>query len=188
MGWRSEQSYSQDLRDRVLGTVDSGMAIRTVAATFGVSIAYIYKTLMRRRLPDDAGINPNRGHKSAQALARAVAVAGGAHALSTGHHAGAGTSLAAGRAWSAAQHRRDLERGASIWPVVQKSPARGRAGSPRSRRQAQSCGERRSRSSTLKASSSSTRRASLRRWRGCMAGRRSASGAVAMCRLGTGKP
>ena len=38
------------------------MAVRAVAATFGVSIAYIYKALMRRRLTGDAGINPNRGH------------------------------------------------------------------------------------------------------------------------------
>jgi hypothetical protein len=29
MGWRSGQSYSQDLRERVLGAVDSGMAVST---------------------------------------------------------------------------------------------------------------------------------------------------------------
>jgi len=48
----------------VLGAVDGGMAVRAAApaATFGVSIAYIYKALMRRRLTGDAGINPNRGH------------------------------------------------------------------------------------------------------------------------------
>ena len=57
MGWRSGQSYSQDLRDRVLGAVDGGMAVRAAAARFGVSIAYIYKALMRRRLTGDAGIN-----------------------------------------------------------------------------------------------------------------------------------
>ena len=56
MGWRSGQSYSQDLRDRVLGVVDGGMAVRAAAATFGVSIAYIYKALMRRRLTGDAGM------------------------------------------------------------------------------------------------------------------------------------
>lgn len=50
MGWRSGQSYSQDLRDRVLGAVDGGMAVRQVAVTFQVSIAYIYKALIRRRL------------------------------------------------------------------------------------------------------------------------------------------
>jgi len=62
MSWRSGQSYSQDLRDRVLGAVDGGMAARQAAATFKVSIAYIYKALIRRRLTGDAGINPRRGH------------------------------------------------------------------------------------------------------------------------------
>lgn len=62
MGWRSGQSYSQDLRERVLGAVDGGAVVRQVAATFGVSVAYIYKALIRRRLTGDAGINPNRGH------------------------------------------------------------------------------------------------------------------------------
>lgn len=41
LGWRTGQSYSQDLRDRVLGAVDGRMAVRAAAATFGVSIAYI---------------------------------------------------------------------------------------------------------------------------------------------------
>ena len=31
MGWRSGQSYSQDLRDRVLSAVDGGMAVRQAA-------------------------------------------------------------------------------------------------------------------------------------------------------------
>ena len=63
MGWRSGQSYSQDLRDRVLAAVDGGMAVRRAAATFGVSPAYIYKALIRRRLTGDSGPNPNRGHR-----------------------------------------------------------------------------------------------------------------------------
>ncbi len=64
MGWRSGQSYSQDLRDRVIGAVDGGMAVRQAAVTFGVSIAYIYKALIRRRLTGDSGPNPNRGHRA----------------------------------------------------------------------------------------------------------------------------
>ena len=54
MGWRSGQSYSQDLRDRVIGAVDGGAPVRQVAGTFGVSIAYIYKALIRRRLTGTA--------------------------------------------------------------------------------------------------------------------------------------
>jgi hypothetical protein len=38
------------LRDRVLAAVDGGIAARQAAATFKVSIAYIYKALIRRRL------------------------------------------------------------------------------------------------------------------------------------------
>lgn len=39
MSWRSGQSYSQDLRDRVLRAVDGGMPVRQAAPMFGVSIA-----------------------------------------------------------------------------------------------------------------------------------------------------
>jgi transposase len=60
MGWRSGQSYSQDLRDRVIGAVDGGMAVRQATVTFGVSIAYIYKALIRRRLTGDSG--PSAGN------------------------------------------------------------------------------------------------------------------------------
>ena len=49
MSWRSGQSYSQDLRDRILAAVDGGTAVRRVATLFGVSTAYIYKALIRRR-------------------------------------------------------------------------------------------------------------------------------------------
>ena len=59
IGWRSGQSYSQDLRDRVLVTVDGGVAVRR-AATFGVSPACIYKSLIRRRLTGDSQPNANR--------------------------------------------------------------------------------------------------------------------------------
>jgi len=62
LGWRSGQSYSQDLRDRVLKAVDGGVPVRQAAETFQVSIAYIYKALIRHRMTGDARINPNRGH------------------------------------------------------------------------------------------------------------------------------
>jgi transposase len=50
MGWRSGQSYSADLRERVLATIDTGLPTARVAERFDVSISFIYKALKRRRL------------------------------------------------------------------------------------------------------------------------------------------
>lgn len=41
--------YSQDLRERVLSAVDSGMAPPEVAEIFAVTVSYVYKILIRRR-------------------------------------------------------------------------------------------------------------------------------------------
>ena len=137
MGWRSGQSYSQDLRDRVLGAVDGGTAVRTVAVTFGVSIAYIYKALIRRRLTGDAGINPNRGHAPRKLTGEQEL------ALATHMRSRPGITLAQAQAWLLAEHGIELSSGAT-WNAVhrlglsfKKSPARGRAGSARRRRAAQ---------------------------------------------------
>lgn len=54
----------------------------------------------------------------AQALPGAGTGAVGAHPLAAGDHAGAGASVAAGRARHRAQHRRDVECGATARPVV----------------------------------------------------------------------
>lgn len=137
MGWRSGQSYSQDLRDRVLGAVDGGMPVRQAAATFGVSVTYIYKALIRRRLTGDAGINPNRGHRPRK-LSPDQEQALAAHMRSR-----PGITLAQVQAWLLAEHGVEISAGAT-WNAVRrlglslkKSPARGRAGSIRRRRQAQ---------------------------------------------------
>jgi transposase len=61
--WRRGRSYSQDLRGRVLAAVDGGMAVRQAAPLFRVSVSYIYKALIRRRVTGDPGANPNRGHR-----------------------------------------------------------------------------------------------------------------------------
>lgn len=50
MGWVSGQSYSEDLRSRVLAAVDRGGRVYELAPLFGVSVSYIYKALARRRL------------------------------------------------------------------------------------------------------------------------------------------
>ena len=40
------QSYSEDLRGRVLAAVDGGMAARAAAKLFRVSVSYIYEALI----------------------------------------------------------------------------------------------------------------------------------------------
>lgn len=137
MGWRSGQSYSQDLRDRVLAAVDGGTAVRQVAVTFKVSVSYIYKALIRRRLTGDAGPNPNRG-RPPRKLSGGQEVALAAHIRSR-----PGITLAQARAWLKAEHGVILSTGA-MWNAAKrlglsfkKSPARGRAGSAGRRRAAQ---------------------------------------------------
>ena len=63
MTWRRGQCYSQDLRDRVLSSVDDGTPVYRTAKLFRVSVSYIYKALDRRRRTGDSGPNPNRGHR-----------------------------------------------------------------------------------------------------------------------------
>ena len=131
MGWRSGQSYSQDLRDRVIRAVDGGMAVQRAAATFGVSVAYIYKALIRRRLTGDSGPNPNRGHR-ARKLTPDQEVALASHIRSR-----PGITLAQAQAWLVAEHSVSLSIGAT-WNAARrlglsfkKSHARGRAGQAR---------------------------------------------------------
>ena len=45
MGWRRGQTYSQDLRDRVLGA--ELLTARQAAARFGVSVSYVVKARQR---------------------------------------------------------------------------------------------------------------------------------------------
>jgi transposase len=46
-------AYSQDLRDRVMAAVDSGLGVYSAAPLFRVSVSYIYKALGRRRATGD---------------------------------------------------------------------------------------------------------------------------------------
>jgi transposase len=64
MTWRSGQAYSQDLRERVLSAVDAGMAVREAAPLFRVSISYIYKAMIRRRVTGETMARPQRCHMS----------------------------------------------------------------------------------------------------------------------------
>src|SRR3977135_4455185 len=58
MAWRQGQSYSEDLRARVLAAVDGGMAARAAARVFRGSVSDIYKALIPRCRTGEAGSRP----------------------------------------------------------------------------------------------------------------------------------
>ncbi len=129
MVWRSGQSYSQDLRDRVIWAVDGGMAVREAATIYKVSIAYIYKALIRRRVTGNTGVKQNRG-RPPRKLSPEQELALGAHIRSR-----PGITLAQAQAWLLAEHSASLCTGA-MWKAAKrlglsfkKSPARSRTGS-----------------------------------------------------------
>jgi transposase len=64
MAWRSGQSYSVDLRSRVLATIDGGLPAREAAARFRVSVSYIYKALGRRAATGEVEARPQRNHQA----------------------------------------------------------------------------------------------------------------------------
>lgn len=113
MGWRSGQSYSQDLRDRVLGAVDGGMAAREAATIYKVSVAYIYKALIRRRLTGDAGINPGRGRPPRKLSIEQEA------GLMAHIRSRPGITLIQAQAWLQAEHGIDLSTGA-VWNTARR--------------------------------------------------------------------
>ena len=111
MVWRQGQSYSEDLRARVLAAVDGGMAARAAAVLFRVSVSYIYKALIRRRRTGETSASTRRGHRPrklspAQEAALAEQIA--AHPDLT---------LAALQAWLLAEHGVWLSNGA-MWMAV----------------------------------------------------------------------
>jgi transposase len=63
MAWRQGQSYSEDLRARVLAAIDGGLATRVAASVFRVSVSYIYKALIRRRRTGEVSASTRRGHR-----------------------------------------------------------------------------------------------------------------------------
>jgi transposase len=111
MAWRQGQSYSEDLRGRVLAAVDGGMAARAAARVFRVSVSYIYKALIRRRRTGETGASSRRGHrprKLTPAQETALAEQITAHPDLT---------LAALQAWLLTEHGVRLSNGA-IWSAV----------------------------------------------------------------------
>ena len=64
MAWKSGQSYSLDLRSRVLAAVDGGLPAREAAGRFQVSVSYIYKALGRRAATGEVEARPQRNHQA----------------------------------------------------------------------------------------------------------------------------
>jgi transposase len=111
MAWRRGQSYSEDLRARVLAAVDGGMAARAAARLFRVSVSYIYKALIRRRRTGEVSASSRRGHRP-----RKLTVAQEA-ALASHIAAHPDLTLAALQIWLVDQHAVRLSNGA-MWSAV----------------------------------------------------------------------
>src|SRR3954451_11811499 len=74
MVWKSGQSYSTDLRSRVLAAVDSGSSAKIVARQFQVSVSYIYKALGRRAATGETEARPQRNHQELKLAAHHDAI------------------------------------------------------------------------------------------------------------------
>jgi transposase len=53
--------HSQDLRERVMAAVDSGMGAFQAVSVFQVSVSYIYKALERRQTTGETSARPWAG-------------------------------------------------------------------------------------------------------------------------------
>jgi len=111
MSWRQGQSYSEDLRARVLAAVDGGMAARAAARVFRVSVSYIYKALIRRRQTGQASASTRRGHRPRKLVPAQEA------ALAEHITAHPDVTLAALQAWLWDEHEVRLSNGA-MWSAV----------------------------------------------------------------------
>ena len=156
MAWRQGQSYSEDLRGRVLAAIDGGMAARSAASVFRVSVSYIYKALIRRRRTGEVSASSRRGHRPRK-LTPEQETALAAHIA-----AHPDVTLAALQAWLAAEHAVRLSNGA-MWSAVDRlglSFKKRRSAPPnrtvRMSRRGAASGSRRSPSSTRTSSFSST--------------------------------
>src|SRR5690606_36396075 len=113
MSWRPGQSYSQDLRDRVLAAVDGGMPVREAAVNCNVSLAYNYWARIRRRLTGEAGSNWSGG-RTPRRLSPAQELGLAAHT-----RARPGITRALARAWLLAGHGIQLSIG-EMWITVRR--------------------------------------------------------------------
>ncbi len=68
------QSYSEDLRERVLAAVGGGLPAPAVADRFGVSLSFIYKALRRLRLTGERTARAQRNQQTLKLAAQHVAI------------------------------------------------------------------------------------------------------------------
>ena len=64
MAWKSGQSYSADLRGRVLAAIDGGIPARAVARAVPGQRVLIYKALGRRATTGETEARPQRNHQT----------------------------------------------------------------------------------------------------------------------------
>ena len=105
MAWKSGQSYSTDLRSRVLAAVDGGSPARAVAQQFQVSVSYIYKALARREATGEIEARPQRNRQALKLAAQHEAIAAEAARRPD-------VTLEELRAWLRANHQRHGQPGA----------------------------------------------------------------------------
>ena len=118
MAWRQGQSYSEDLRGRVLAAVDGGMAARAAASVFRVSVSYIYKALIRRRRTGEVNASARRGHRPRKLTPEQEAALAAHIEAHPDINPGGFANLVGGRACGAALERGDVVGGRSARPVV----------------------------------------------------------------------
>ena len=75
MAWKSGQSYSTDLRSRVLAAGEGGSPAKTVAQLFQVSVSYIYKALGRRSATGETEARAQRNQQTLKLAAHHDAIA-----------------------------------------------------------------------------------------------------------------
>ena len=75
MVWKSGQSYSTDLRSRVLAAIDGGHSAKSVAQQFQVSVSYIYKALGRRAATGETEARPQRNRQTLKLADHHAAIA-----------------------------------------------------------------------------------------------------------------
>jgi transposase len=127
MSWKRGQSYSQDLRDRVLAAEG---VIRAVADRFGVSASFVSKATSRLRLTGQRTAKRRGGQQPAIMAGREDILRGRVAEVPD-------ATLEELRAWLLAEHGIKISIGA-LWGTLdrldlrcKKNPARRRAGSCR---------------------------------------------------------
>ena len=75
MAWKSGQSYSTDLRSRVLAALDGGSPAGATAQLFQVSVSYIYKALGRRAATGETEARAQRNRQTLKLADHHAAIA-----------------------------------------------------------------------------------------------------------------